>query len=78
MMRDEAHRFALSSHRRRRGKDDLLSRLDGIKGIGPARRKLLLSTFRSLDEIMAAPEDDIAALKGFNRTVARRIKEDLK
>jgi excinuclease ABC subunit C len=78
MLRDEAHRFALSSHRRRRGKDDLLSRLDGIKGIGPVRRKLLLGSFRSVDEIMAAPVDEIAALKGFNRTIARRIKEDLK
>jgi excinuclease ABC subunit C len=78
MMRDEAHRFALSSHRRSRGKDDLLSRLDGIKGIGPVRRKLLLNSFRSLDEIRAAPVEDIAALKGFNRSVARKIKEDLK
>jgi excinuclease ABC subunit C len=77
MVRDEAHRFALSSHRRRRGKEDLLSRLDRIEGIGPVRRKVLLSRFRSIDEIKAAPVDEIADLKGFNSKVARKIKESL-
>lgn len=77
MIRDEAHRFALSSHRRRRGKEDLLSRLDGIEGIGPARRRVLLNRFRSIDEIKAAPVDEIAGLRGFNSKVARKVKESL-
>ncbi|UCF88121.1 MAG: excinuclease ABC subunit UvrC, partial [bacterium] len=77
MLRDEAHRFALSSHRKRRGKEDLLSRLDGIAGVGPTRRRALLTHFRSLEEIRTAPVEEIASLKGFNRSVARRIKENL-
>jgi len=77
MMRDEAHRFALSAHQKRRGKDDLLSRLDGIVGVGPARRRALLSHFRSIEEIRVAPVEDIASLKGFNRQVAQKIKESL-
>ena len=77
MMRDEAHRFALSSHQKRRSKNDLLSRLDGIQGVGPTRRQALLSHFRSIEEIRIAPEEEIASMKGFNRSVARRIKESL-
>jgi excinuclease ABC subunit C len=77
MIRDEAHRFALSTHRKRRSKDDLLSRLDGIVGVGPTRRRALLKHFRSVDEIRIAPVEEIASLKGFNNSVARRIKESL-
>jgi excinuclease ABC subunit C len=77
MLRDEAHRFALTSHRRKRNKDDLLSRLDGIPGVGPVRRRSLLNHFRSIEEIRVAPVDEIASLKGFNRPVAVRIKESL-
>jgi excinuclease ABC subunit C len=77
MLRDEAHRFALSTHRKRRSKDDLLSSLDGIVGVGPTRRRALLKHFRSIDEIRIAPVEEIASLKGFNRSVARRIKESL-
>lgn len=77
MIRDEAHRFALSAHRKKRSKEDLLSRLDSIPGIGPTRRKVLLSRFRSIEEIKIAPLEEIASLKGFNSTVARRIKESL-
>jgi excinuclease ABC subunit C len=77
MIRDEAHRFALTSHRKKRGKEDLLSRLDGIAGVGPVRRRALLNHFRSVEEIRTAPVDEIAALKGFDRKVALRIKESL-
>jgi excinuclease ABC subunit C len=77
MMRDEAHRFALSTHRKRRNRNDLLSRLDGIVGVGPVRRRALLKHFRSIDEIRIAPVEEIASLKGFNHLVARRIKESL-
>jgi len=76
-LRDEAHRFALSTHRRKRGKEDLLSRLDGIDGVGPARRRALLNHFRSVEEIRAAPVEEISHLRGFNLPLARRIKESL-
>ncbi len=77
-LRDEAHRFALASHRRRRSKDDLLSRLDGIEGVGPVRRKALLTHFRSVQEIQASPVEELAGIRGFNMSLARRIKEKLK
>lgn len=77
MIRDEAHRFALTAHRSKRGKDDILSRLDGIDGVGPVRRRALLNHFRSIEEIRIAPVEEIASLKGFNRQVAVRIKESL-
>lgn len=77
MLRDEAHRFALTSHRRKRNKDDLLSRLDGIPGVGPVRRRALLNHFRSVEEIRIAPVGEIASLKGFNHLIAARIKESL-
>ena len=77
LMRDEAHRFAVSTHRKSRGKKDLLSSLDGIEGVGPARRSALLNRFRSVEEIRAAPVEDIASVKGMNRAVAHRVKENL-
>ncbi len=76
-LRDEAHRFALTGHRRKRGKDDLLSLLDGIKGIGPARRRILMTHFRSMNEIRNASVKEMAALKGFNKTVAANVKNAL-
>jgi len=77
MLRDEAHRFALSSHRKKRGREDLLSRLDGIDGVGPTRRRALLKHFRSIEEIRVAPLEEISSIKGFNVSLARRIKDSL-
>lgn len=77
MLRDEAHRFAVNGHRKKRTRVDLLSTLDGINGVGPKRRRALLTRFRSIEEIKAAPIDDLASLKGFNRKIAARIKEAL-
>jgi excinuclease ABC subunit C len=77
LLRDEAHRFALAGHRRRRGRQDLTSALDGIPGVGPARRKALLTRFRSLAEIAGAREEDIAATPGLNLPLARAIKSAL-
>jgi len=78
MLRDEAHRFALSSHRKKRGREDLLSRLDGIDGIGPTRRRALLNHFRSVEEIRVASAEEISSIKGFNMSLARRIKDSLR
>ena len=77
MIRDEAHRFALQSHRRRRNREDLLSRLEGIPGVGPVRRRALLSHFRSLEEVRIAPAEEIAGVKGLNLPLALKIKETL-
>ncbi|MDF1536969.1 MAG: excinuclease ABC subunit UvrC [bacterium] len=78
LLRDEAHRFALSTHRKSRAKGDLLSTLDGIDGVGPARRKALLGRFRSVEEIRAAPVEEIASVRGLNLSVAEKIKESLR
>jgi excinuclease ABC subunit C len=63
-LRDEAHRFALSRHRRRRSKTSLASELDGIPGIGPRRRKLLLRQFGSVGQLRTAPRDELVTALG--------------
>ena len=63
-IRDEAHRFALSFHRRVRTKRVLASELEQIPGIGEKRKNLLLSHFKSLQHIRAASEDELAPLIG--------------
>ena len=76
-IRDEAHRFAITAHRNRRAKQGLASRLDAVPGIGPARRKQLLSHFGSIDAIQAANVDEVAALPGISRELAQSIKDHL-
>jgi excinuclease ABC subunit C len=72
-IRDEAHRFAITAHRKRRTKQGMASRLDAIPGVGPARRKLLLEHFGSIDRIQAATVEELAKLPGINEAVARAI-----
>lgn len=72
-IRDEAHRFAITGHRRRRGKAAQQSRLDDIPGLGPKRRQQLLKQFGGLGEIAKAGVEDLAALEGISRSVAERI-----
>jgi len=74
-VRDEAHRFAITRHRARRGREALRSRLDIVSGLGPARRRALLRRFGSIDGIREASVDEIAAVPGMPRSVALRIKE---
>jgi excinuclease ABC subunit C len=62
--RDEAHRFAITFHRKLRGKAATRSSLDDVVGIGPQRRRTLLRTFGSLTRLKAASEADIAAVVG--------------
>jgi excinuclease ABC subunit C len=76
-VRDEAHRFAVSSHRQRRRKVGIASQLDQVPGIGPARRKRLLKHFGSLDAIRAATVEEIAALPGIPQGVAEAVKAQL-
>ena len=76
-IRDEAHRFAITAHRKRRQKEGLTSRLDVIPGIGPARRRALLKKFGSIEGIKNAPAEEIAEIKGITLEMAQSIKVQL-
>jgi len=76
-IRDEAHRFAITAHRNKRGKIGLTSRLDSIPGIGPARRKELISRFGSIQGILEADPEEIAKIKGISIEKANAIKAEL-
>jgi excinuclease ABC subunit C len=71
--RDEAHRFAITYHRQRRSKSMTVSELDGVPGLGPARRQALLKHFGSMRKIRAAEVDEIAGLPGFGRRTAEAV-----
>jgi excinuclease ABC subunit C len=76
-IRDEAHRFAISYHQRLRRKKALASQLDGIPGIGPKRKRMLLRQFGSLKGIREAPLEDLASAPGMTKKLAERVKEYL-
>ena len=72
-IRDEAHRFAITYHRKLRGKRNLVSVLDHVTGIGPSRRKSLWDAFGSIDKIKAASADELAAAPGMNKPAAEAV-----
>jgi excinuclease ABC subunit C len=72
-VRDEAHRFANTHHRERRGRAMTASALDGIAGLGPTRRKALLKAFGSVKKIRAASVDEVAKVPGIGRATAESI-----
>lgn len=76
-MRDEAHRFAISYHKKLRAKKVFESPLEKISGVGKKRRFELLRHFGSIEAIRNAPAEEIAGLKGLNRKIAGRILESL-
>ena len=76
-IRDEAHRFAITAHRNQRGKIGLVSRLDTIPGLGPARRKELIRRFGSIEAIRATEPEEIARIKGITLEMAQNIKTQL-
>ncbi len=76
-VRDEAHRHAISFHRKRRGKTAIQSVLDTIPGIGKKRQQTLLTHFGSIGKIRAASTEDISALPGMNRKLAELVKRKL-
>ncbi|MDQ2987079.1 MAG: excinuclease ABC subunit UvrC [Armatimonadota bacterium] len=76
-LRDEAHRFALTYHRKVRGKRMFGSPLDEIPGVGPRRKRLLLRSFGSVENIRRATVEDIASVPTMTVAVARRVKEAL-
>ncbi len=72
-VRNEAHRFALASHRHRREKDALASLLEEIPGVGPKRRRALLERFGTWEALLAATEEDLARVPGVPAGLAKRI-----
>lgn len=72
-IRDEAHRFAITHHRNLRGKASVHSSLEDIEGIGPARRRALLSHFGSIKAMREAEEEEILAVKGMTQASARAV-----
>ena len=74
-IRDEAHRFAITYHRKLRAKRNLVSVLDHIPGLGPRRRTALWKQFKTLDAMKAASEEELAAVPGMNHAVAHTLYE---
>jgi excinuclease ABC subunit C len=76
-IRDEAHRFAITAHRKRRQKHSISSKLDSILGIGPARKKALLQKFGSVKNISNAQVEELVKIPGITKKLAREINEYL-
>ena len=72
-IRDEAHRFAITYHRKLRGKRNMVSVLDHIVGIGPKRRQALWAHFGTLAKIKAAGVEELASAPGMNRPAAEAV-----
>ncbi len=72
-LRDEAHRFAIGSHRARRNKTLEISALDDISGIGPSRKKALLLHFGSAKAVQDATIEDLSKVKGISQEMAKKI-----
>ena len=72
-LRDEAHRFAITYHRKLRDKKGVESELDAIVGLGEKRKRYLLKRFSGVEEIRSLSIEDLAALPGFNEILAERI-----
>lgn len=77
-IRDEAHRFAITYHRKLRGKSTLASPLEQVNGIGKKRRLQLLKKFGSLEKIRLASLEDLQALPGITESLAQKISAQLK
>ena len=72
-LRDEAHRYAIGTHRARRQKAELTSPLDRVPGIGPKRKKALLAHFGSARAVAAAGLEDLEAVDGISKAVAKQL-----
>ena len=72
-IQDEAHRFAIEYHRSLRGKEQVRSVLDDIKGIGPARRKSLMRTFKTIEAVREASVEELEDAPQMNRAAAEAV-----
>jgi excinuclease ABC subunit C len=77
-VRDEAHRFAVTFHRKLRAKRSISSNLDLLPGVGKARRKILLDHFGSYDSIKQATLEELSAVRGIPKTLAKSLFETLR
>jgi excinuclease ABC subunit C len=76
-VRDEAHRFAITYHKKLRSKQTLYSALDGIAGVGGVRKRALLRAFGSIKKIQEATVDELLKIPSMNEKLARQILEQL-
>jgi excinuclease ABC subunit C len=76
-VRDEAHRFAITGHRRRRARRNRESILETVAGLGPARRRALLTHFGGLQGVMRAGVADLEKVAGVGAAMARSIYDHL-
>jgi excinuclease ABC subunit C len=76
-VRDEAHRFAIAHHRSRRDREMTASILDELPGVGPARKRALLTHFGSPDAILAASREELEAVPGLSGRLAGRLYREL-
>ena len=76
-IRDETHRYAISLQKRKRAKSSIKSSLDGIFGIGPKRKKILLRYFGSLEQLKRASIDDISQVSGIGKNIAKSLYKDI-
>ena len=72
-IRDEAHRFAITGHRAKKRKQLLQSDLESIEGIGPSKKKTLLTQFGGIQEVKRASVDDLISVDGINKYLAEKI-----
>ncbi|HEX3617571.1 MAG TPA: excinuclease ABC subunit UvrC [Solirubrobacteraceae bacterium] len=76
-LRDEAHRFAITHHRQRRDRAMTASILDGLPGVGPARKRALLTHFGSPDAVLDASREELEAVPGIPGKLARELHREL-
>lgn len=77
-VRNEAHRFAITYHRKLRAKRSISSKFDTLSGVGAARRKILIDHFGTFDKLKEATLEELEAIKGLPKNVARSIYDSVK